>query len=176
MGKGTSALSPQPEDFQQSNPSEDQEKYPFSAETAESGEQTHITKADFEALAAFRYAIRRFLRFSEQAARGAGVTPQQYQLLLAIKGFPGRESATVSELAERLQMRQHSMVGLIDRTEAQGLVHREPGKQDRRQVYVSLTSRGEALLRKLAMIHRRELLTIGDALRLPIWGESTGQS
>jgi DNA-binding MarR family transcriptional regulator len=176
MGKGTSALSPQPEDFQQSNPSEQQEKYPFSAETAESGGQTHITKADFEALAAFRYAIRRFLRFSEQAARGAGVTPQQYQLLLAIKGFPGRESATVSELAERLQMRQHSMVGLIDRTEAQGLVRREPGKQDRRQVYVLLTSRGEGLLRKLAMIHHRELLTIGDALRLPIWGESTGQS
>ena len=174
MGKGTSALSPQPEDFQQSNPSGEQEKRPFSA-AAESGGQTYITKADFEALAEFRYAIRRFLHFSEQAARAAGVTPQQYQLLLAIKGFPGRESATVSELAERLQMRQHSMVGLIDRTEAQELVRREPGKQDRRQVYVLLTSRGEALLRKLAMIHHRELLAIGDALRLPIWGESTGQ-
>ena len=175
MGKGTSALSSQPEDFMQNNPSEEQEHRPFSAGTAESGEQTHITKADFEALAAFRYAIRRFLRFSEQAARGAGVTPQQYQLLLAIKGFPGRESATVSELAERLQMRQHSMVGLIDRTEAQGLVRRQPGKQDRRQVYVLLTAGGEALLRKLAMIHHRELLTIGDALRLPIWGEAPGQ-
>ncbi len=175
MGKGTSALSPQPEDFMQSNPSEEQEHRPFSAGTAESSEQANITKADFEALASFRYAIRRFLRFSEQAARGAGVTPQQYQLLLAIKGFPGRESATVSELAERLQMRQHSMVGLIDRTEAQGLVRRESGKQDRRQVYVSLTSRGEALLHKLAMIHHRELLNISDALRLPIWGESTGQ-
>ena len=175
MGEGTSALSPQSADFHQSTPSKEQETRPVSAETTESGESIHITKAEFEALAAFRYAIRRFLRFSEQAARGAGVTPQQYQLLLAIKGFPGRESATVSEMAERLQMRQHSMVGLIDRTEAQGLVRREPGKQDRRQVYVLLTSRGEALLRKLAMIHQRELLNIGDALRLPIWGESTGQ-
>src|SRR5215472_10362368 len=123
-----------------------------------------ISKAEFEALAAFRYAIRRFLRFSELAARSAGITPQQYQLLLAIKGYPGRERATVSELAERLQMRQHSMVGLIDRTEAQGFVRREPGTQDRRQVYVSLTFSGEELLRKLAMIHRKELRTMSDAL------------
>src|SRR5579885_1236137 len=153
---------------------DNQQVFPLAA-ADNATDQAQLTKAEYEALAAFRYALRRFLRFSEQTAREAGVTPQQHQVLLAIKGFPGRESATISELAERLQMQQHSMVGLIDRIEAQGLVRRESGKQDRRQVYVSLTSRGEALLHKLAMIHQRELLNISDALRLPIWGESTGQ-
>src|SRR5262245_27771151 len=109
---------------------------------------------DFASIARFRYAVRRFLRFSERAARRHGLTPQQHQLLLAIKGFPGRESATVSELAERLQMRQHSMVGLIDRTEAQGFVKRVQGQVDRRQVFVSLTSAGEATLEKLSQEHR----------------------
>jgi len=131
-------------------------------------DQVHITKGEYEALAAFRYALRRFLRFSEQTAREAGVTPQQHQVLLAIKGFPGRESATISELAERLQMRQHSMVGLIDRMEAQQLVRREQGTADHRQVYVMLTSAGEALLRKLALIHRQELRGMREALQPPI--------
>lgn len=123
-----------------------------------------IDRADYESIAAFRYAIRRFLRFSEQAARREGVTPQQHQLLLAIKGFPGREYASVSELAERLQMRQHSMVGLIDRTEAQGLVRREQGVTDRRQVFVLLTPTGENKLQRLSVQHRRELLTMREAL------------
>jgi len=123
-----------------------------------------ITKAEFEAIAEFRYAIRRFLRFSEQAAREEGITPQQHQLLLAVKGYPGRESATVTELADRLQMRQHSMVGLIDRTEAQGLVRREPGVADRRQVFIVLTLEGEELLGRLVQQHRRELLTMRDTL------------
>ncbi len=123
-----------------------------------------ISKEEFEAIAAFRYAIRRFLRFSEQAARREGITPQQHQLLLAVKGFPGRNYASVSELADRLQMRQHSMVGLIDRTEAQGLVRREPGVADRRQVFIFLTPEGEAKLQKLSVQHRRELLTMRDAL------------
>jgi DNA-binding MarR family transcriptional regulator len=120
---------------------------------------------DFESIATFRYAIRRFLRFSEQAARAEGLTPQQHQLLLAIKGFPGRDSATVSELADRLQMRQHSMVGLIDRTVAQGYVKRQQGQVDRRQVFVSLTPTGEAKLEQLAQHHRRELMTMREALR-----------
>jgi DNA-binding MarR family transcriptional regulator len=123
-----------------------------------------ITKAEFEAIAAFRYAIRRFLRFSEQAARKEGITPQQHQLLLAIRGFPDRDCATVSELAERLQMRQHSMVGLIDRTEAQGLVRREPGVVDRRQVFVYLTPTGEAKLQRLSVQHRHELGAMRKAL------------
>lgn len=133
----------------------------MNAQTLGDGE---IAKTDYESIAAFRYAIRRFLRFSEQAARHEGVTPQQHQLLLAIKGYPGREYATVSELAERLQMRQHSMVGLIDRTEAQGLVRREQGVTDRRQVFVSLTSDGDAKLLRLSVQHRRELLTMREAL------------
>jgi DNA-binding MarR family transcriptional regulator len=121
-------------------------------------------KDDFESIATFRYAVRRFLRISEQAARAEGLTPQQHQLLLAIKGFPGRDSATVSELADRLQMRQHSMVGLIDRTVAQGYVKRQQGQVDRRQVFVFLTPAGEAKLEQLAQQHRRELVTMREAL------------
>jgi DNA-binding MarR family transcriptional regulator len=125
---------------------------------------TPISKADFESIAAFRYAIRRFLRFSEQAARREGITPQQHQLLLAVKGFPNRDHASVSELAERLQMRQHSTVGLIDRSEAQNLVRREQGVVDRRQVFVHLTPAGEAVLQHLAVQHQRELMTMREAL------------
>lgn len=132
------------------------------------GSRQPITKVEYEAIAAFRYAIRKFLRFSEQAARKAGITPQQHQLLLAIKGFPGRDTATVTELAERLQMRQHSMVGLIDRTEAQKLVRREPGTADRRHVFIHLTPAGEALLQRLSMQHRFELRSMRDALRIPL--------
>lgn len=123
-----------------------------------------ITKEEFEAIANFRYAIRRFLRFGEQAARREGITPQQHQLLLAIKGYPGHHSATVSALAERLQMRQHSMVGLIDRTEVQGLVRREQGVADRRQVFVLLTAGGEEKLLRLAAEHRQQLLMMRDTL------------
>jgi len=126
--------------------------------------QAPISKADFEAIAAFRYAIRRFLRFSEQAARREGMTPQQHQLLLAIKGFPDRDYASVSELADRLQMRQHSMVGLIDRTVAQNLVRREHGTTDRRQVFIHLTPQGDERLRKLSLQHRHELRTMREAL------------
>jgi DNA-binding MarR family transcriptional regulator len=125
---------------------------------------TLISKADFESIAAFRYSIRRFLRFSEQAARREGITPQQHQLLLAVKGFPNRDHASVSELAERLQMRQHSTVGLIDRSEAQNLVRREQGMVDRRQVFVHLTPAGEAVLQHLAVQHQRELMTMREAL------------
>lgn len=126
-----------------------------------------ISKAEFESIAAFRYALRKFVRLSEQAARRARITPQQHALLLAIKGFPHRDYATVSELADRMQMRQHSMVGLIDRTEAQGLVRREQGTTDRRQVFIYLTGEGMALLQRLATEHQHELMTMRDALRLP---------
>lgn len=123
-----------------------------------------IAKSEYESIAAFRYAIRRFQRFSEQAARREGITPQQHQLLLAVKGYPGREHASVSELADRMQMRQHSMVGLIDRTEAQGLVRRQSGEVDRRQVFIHLTPTGEEKLLKLSVQHRRELRTMREAL------------
>ena len=122
------------------------------------------TEADIEAIAAFRYAIRRFLRFSEQAARREHITPQQHQLLLAIKGFPQRDFATVSELAHRLQMRQHSVVGLIDRTVRHGLVRRERGTEDRREVFIFLTDQGEALLARLTALHRQELAAMRHVL------------
>jgi DNA-binding MarR family transcriptional regulator len=131
-----------------------------------------ITKAEYEALANFRYAIRRFLRFSERAARQAGVTPQQHQLLLAIKGFPDRDYASVSELTERLQLEQQSAAGLIARTEALGLVRREQGTVDRRQVFVHLTPAGEDLLRRLTVLHRQELRN----LRIPLPREEPEQA
>lgn len=120
--------------------------------------------ADIEAVAAFRYAVRRFLRFSEQAARREHITPQQHQLLLAIKGFPSRDYATVSELAHRLQMRQHSVVGLIDRTARLDLVRRKRGTEDRREVFIYVTEKGEALLNRLTQMHRQELAAMRDAL------------
>src|SRR6266566_9056175 len=84
-----------------------------------------ISKAQYEMLAAFRYQLRQFLHFSEQAAQKAGLTPRQHQALLAIKGFPGRDSVTIGELAEQLQIAHHSAVGLVDRLEAQNLIVRE---------------------------------------------------
>jgi len=125
-----------------------------------------VSKAEYEALAEFRYAIRQFLRFSEQAAQEVGLTRQQHQVLLALRGFPGRDRATIGELAERLQIRHHSVVGLVDRLAAQGLVTREPATEDRRQVYVALTERGAAMLERLTAAHRTELRRIGPAIRL----------
>lgn len=172
MGEETALSTPHSKASLHRETARNSKQSPPLAVSREPTDQTPMAKAEYEALAAFRYALRRFLRFSEQTARAAGVTPQQHQVLLAIKGFPGRESATISELAERLQMRQHSMVGLIDRTEAQGLVRREPGTADRRHVYVALTPAGEALLHKLALIHRQELRGMRDALQ-PAIGEDS---
>ena len=123
-----------------------------------------LAKAQYEMLAAFRYALRQFIHFSESAAHAAGITPQQHQALLAIKGFPGRESVTVSELAERLQLRHHSVVGLIDRLVVEKLLARAPSAKDRRQVFVHLTSRGENVLAKLSTAHSKELKRIGPEL------------
>src|SRR5262252_5341049 len=109
-----------------------------------------ITKTDYETLAAFRYALRRFLRFVEEGARAAGLTPQQHQLLLAIKGRPGRDWATVGELAGVLHLRHHTTVGLVDRCQRARLVQRRPNPADRRQVRVELTARGERLLARLS--------------------------
>lgn len=121
-----------------------------------------MTAADYQALAEFRYQIRRFLHFSEQAARRAGLEPTQHQVLLAVKGHPGEP--TVGDLAERLQLRHHSVVGLLDRLEEHSLVRRSRGHGDRRQVRVGLTRRGEAVLRKLSLDHRAELQSAERAL------------
>jgi len=125
---------------------------------------TKLGKEQYETLAAFRYALRRFIHFSEEAARDASITPQQHQALLAIKGFPGRDSITVGELAERLQLRHHSVVGLVDRLVLEKLVARTPAKEDRRQVLVQLTTRGEKTLEKLSALHHKQLQRIGPEL------------
>jgi DNA-binding MarR family transcriptional regulator len=119
-----------------------------------------MSKVEFELLAQFRYQLRRFLRFSEEVTRGEGVTPLQYQLLLQIKGFPGRDWATIVELAERLQAKHHGIVALITRCEKSGLVVRNASSSDLRLVEVSLTRKGEACLEKLARLHRAERLTL----------------
>jgi DNA-binding MarR family transcriptional regulator len=124
-----------------------------------------LIKAQYEMLAAFRYALRQFIRFSEEAAQAAGITAQQHQALLAIKGFPGRDSVTVGELAERLQLRHHSAVGLVDRLVAEKLVSRASSAGDRRQVLIQLTSRGENALEKLTSVHREQLKRIGPEIR-----------
>jgi DNA-binding MarR family transcriptional regulator len=128
-----------------------------------------LSKQDFEALARFRFGIRRYLRFSEETVRRHGVTPQQYQLLLAIKGFPGRDWAVVRELADRLQLRHHSVVELVNRAQAQGLVHRTTDPDDARAVRVVLTDEGEHLLGRLSALHRDELRRMDDVLTLPHW-------
>jgi len=119
---------------------------------------------DYQALADFRYGIRRFLNFSEQAARAAGIEPQQHQALLAIKGLPAARNATIGALAERLQIQHHSAVELADRLEARGLLKRIRGRADRREVALRLTRRGEELLAELSLSHRAELRSAGRAL------------
>lgn len=126
-----------------------------------------LSKANFEVLAEFRYQLRRFLRFSEEVTRDSGLTPLQYQLLLQIKGFPGREWATVGELSERLQAKHHGVVALVSRCEAAGLVSREAGRDDRRRVEVHLTPAGEQCVEHLARLHSEELLSVKDGFIVP---------
>ncbi|MGH3781856.1 MAG: MarR family winged helix-turn-helix transcriptional regulator, partial [Pseudonocardiaceae bacterium] len=128
-----------------------------------------LTKQDFEALARFRFGIRRYLRFSEEAVRRDGLTPQQYQLLLALKGFPGREWATVRELADRLQLRHHSVVELVNRAQGQGLVQRAPHPSDGRAVQVLLTPEGSRVMARLSALHRDQLGRMDAVLTLPTW-------
>lgn len=111
--------------------------------------------------------MRRFERFSERAAQGEGITPQQYLLLLHVKGFPGRAWALVGELAERLQMQAHGAVALVTRCEAHGLVERRPGTSDKRQVEVHLLDKGERLLQRLAALHRAELKSLAGVFEVP---------
>ena len=121
-----------------------------------------------EDLAWFRYTLRKFLRFSENAARESGVTPQQHQLLLGVAGHTGRGWATLSELAEFLQEKHNSVVGLVRRAEKCGLVRKTQGGDDRRFVAVSLTRHGEAVLLKLTQLHKDEVLRVQQGiLNLP---------
>ena len=122
-----------------------------------------LSIADYQALAEIRYQIRRFLHFSEQTAREAGLVPQQHQLLLALKGLPTGRKATISELAERLQLRHHSTVELIDRLVERGLIKRMRDETDQRRVIIHLTPQGEQVLRRLSLLHRHELQLAGPA-------------
>ncbi len=124
-----------------------------------------LGKSDYEMLAAFRYTLRRFLSFSEAAARAIGLASQQYQALLAVKGCPGRESITINELAQQLLIKHNSAVGLVNRLEAEGLVRRQPAPADRRKVEIALTAKGTRALQRLAVTHHAELSRIGPQLR-----------
>lgn len=126
---------------------------------------TPVDKSEFEALADFRYQLRRFMRFSELLTREHGITNLQYLLLLQIKGFPGRDWALVGELAERLQAHQHGVVSLVSRCEKLGLVERRPGREDRRAVEVHLTAAGESLTESIALHHREEVKLLGGVFR-----------
>ena len=123
-----------------------------------------LSAADYESLAEFRYQIRRFLSFSEHAARAAGLEPQQHQLLLAVKGLPPDVRPRVGEIAERLQIRHHSAVELVNRLASGGYVRRRTSGLDRREVLIALTSKGEKVLRELSLHHKQELRAAGPAL------------
>ena len=123
-----------------------------------------LSAEDYELLAQFRWALRHFLRFSEYAAREAGLTPQQHQALLAIKGFGGQQPILIGELAERLQILHHSAVGLADRLGRKGYVKRLPDESDRRRVHLVLTPRGETILETLSAAHRDQLSAASPTL------------
>jgi DNA-binding MarR family transcriptional regulator len=143
-------------------------KRPSSLKQIHSGTVQVDAGGTIRSLAWFRYNLRKFLRFSEKAARQCGVTPQQHQLMLGIAGYTGRGSATVSELAEFLQERHNSVVGLVERAALSGLVQKEHDSTDRRFVSVSLTPHGELILAKLTEIHREEVeLALETLLKVP---------
>ena len=123
-----------------------------------------LPKEQLRALSEFRHSLRRFLRFSEDAARDAGITVLQYQVLLHIAGYPGREWAAIGELAELLQAKPNGVVALVSRCEELGLVQRKPGRQDRRQVEVHMLAKGRKHLNRLAFQHQEHLLMLADAI------------
>jgi DNA-binding MarR family transcriptional regulator len=127
-----------------------------------------MTPDEYRALAEFRYRIRVFLNGSEQAARAAGLEPQQYLLLLAVRGLPIGREASIGELAERMQLRHHSVVELVDRLERRLLLRRERSRVDRREVIVHLTPRGERIILRLAKQRLDELRTAAPALVLAL--------
>ena len=123
-----------------------------------------VAPQDYRALAEVRYVIRRFLSFSAEAARSAGIEPQQHQLLLVIKGLPLELAPTIGVVAERLQLHHNSAVELVQRAEEQGMVTRRAGETDRRQVLLRVTARGERVLRRLSVMHREELRSAAPVL------------
>ena len=125
-----------------------------------------MRQKDYEALAAFRYALRRFFRFSDEEAARAGLSIRQYQALLTIRGFPGRGKVTIGEIAEWLQIRHHSAVGLVNRLATRGFVVRRKSEEDRREVYLRITAKGKRILEKLAFLNKQELKRLSPHLQL----------
>lgn len=123
-----------------------------------------LDQSHYETLAALRYGLREFLQFSADAAKRAGLTPQQHQALLAIKGCPERDYLLVGELAERLHLKHHSVVELVDRLAKRQLVRRDASEADRRRVEVRLTAKGEGIIRQLSTAHLAELRQHGPEL------------
>jgi DNA-binding MarR family transcriptional regulator len=132
--------------------------------TIQSSGMKKLTLSDYQALAEFRYQIRRFLHFSERAVKKAGLERGQYQLMLAIKGMPAGVRPRIRELANRMQIRHHSAVELVNRLETGGFVHRARAEDDRREVLLALTAKGEKVLAELALHHREELRGSGPEL------------
>jgi DNA-binding MarR family transcriptional regulator len=126
-----------------------------------------LDKTEFETLSTFRYQLRRFQHWSEQLTRRFGVTNLQYLLLLHVKGFPRREWATITELAERLRSKHHGVVALVSRCEKLGLVERRQGRSDGREVEIHLTRKGERTIDHLARLHRDELVRIEGSFAVP---------
>lgn len=133
--------------------------------SSEDASPTQVTQADYETLAEFRYLIRCFLDFSESAAREMGLSPRQHQALLAIRGFPGGQTATIGDLAERLRIRHNSAVELVDRLSESGLIVRRPDDDDHRRVYLSLTQQAESCLEKLSAAHLDEVARLKPMLQ-----------
>ena len=125
----------------------------------------NLTTRDYAQLAAFRHALRGFLRFSEAAAGEAGLTGQHYQAMLVLRACPDERRVTINDLAQQLFLKHNSAVGLVDRLVLEGLVVREPSSVDRRKVELRLTGRGREMLAKLAAMHRRELQRLGPILK-----------
>ena len=124
-----------------------------------------VSQTDYEALASFRHALAKFLAFSAAAARSLGLSPQQHQALLALKGSPGGKGLTLGELADRLQLKHHSTVGLVDRLETKQVVVRTPDPHDRRVARVVVTAKGEKLVSRLSAVHRAELRRLAPELQ-----------
>jgi DNA-binding MarR family transcriptional regulator len=126
--------------------------------------ETDVTLTDYRALAEFRYEITRYLAFSDQAVEAAGLRSRQYQLLLALKGLPEGMEATITNLADRLGIRHHSAVELVDRLEKRNLVKRERSDVHRSFVFVRITKVGEMMLRKLVAARKADLQVAGPIL------------
>lgn len=130
-----------------------------------------LKKNEFEALSDFRYQLRCFIRFSEELTHQYGITNLQYLLLLHVKGYKGREWATIGELAERLQAHHNGVVSLATRCEKLGLIYRKRGSIDKRAVEIHLTPEGNKLVKVIANLHRNELLKLQGIFKIPGAGE-----